>query len=294
MADFRQRPSRPPEGNGDDPGHHPTSMEVFLIILGAMFISQLLALIVVPIPGEGEELSSMEMKLRMFVLVVTFGLIPLLYLRARRFDMREHLRLTVVPPRSILLLSVPLGLATVLVIDEVDRIMRLIVPFPEEMDTAVRELMAVGGLGEFLLVMVALVVVDVLAQEGVFRGLLQTTLERQVDVTRAVVYTTVAYTAVHLNLVAPGTAVPMFLFGFMLAWLSWRTGSILPAAIAHAINNLLAVWDGNGGLSETLPIYEWNGHVSPLLLVPAVAILVRGVPYLDAFYRSSAPSSFTD
>jgi membrane protease YdiL (CAAX protease family) len=82
----------------------------------------------------------------------------------------------------------------------------------------------------------AVVVVAPLTEEFFFRGLLLSGFEKRYDATRAVVFTTVLFSVAHANPVQlPAT----LLLGFYLGWLTLRTRSILPAVIAHALNNAL-------------------------------------------------------
>ena len=70
----------------------------------------------------------------------------------------------------------------------------------------------------------------------------------------------------------------------MLGYLSWRTGSILPAILCHAISNAIALIYYNSDFNELLPFYEWNGHVSPFLLILAGLVVYGGMRYISEYY----------
>jgi len=74
-------------------------------------------------------------------------------------------------------------------------------------------------------------------------------------------------------------------FGFM----AWRTNSIYPSIIAHAVNNFVAMWMLNFHPPEGAEAwYEWNGHVTPLVLVLALGGLVWGLRWLSIRYRAAS------
>lgn len=80
-------------------------------------------------------------------------------------------------------------------------------------------------------------------EELLFRGLLLSALLRRLHVAWAVVASALLFALIHLpGLQWHGYALPaLTLLALALAWLRLRSGSIWPAVLAHAINNLLAV-----------------------------------------------------
>lgn len=87
-----------------------------------------------------------------------------------------------------------------------------------------------------LLTALSIVVVGPLAEELVFRGIIQTRLERAMPVWAAVVLQAVLFGVTH------GTPVQMayaFLMGLVFGLLRSRTGSILPGLAAHAAFNAM-------------------------------------------------------
>lgn len=85
-------------------------------------------------------------------------------------------------------------------------------------------------------------------EEIIFRGLLQTTLARQVPATLSLFGTSLSYATIivallfgliHLE-VNPITAVAAFVLGLLSGELRYRSGSLLPAILAHAVFNAFA------------------------------------------------------
>lgn len=87
----------------------------------------------------------------------------------------------------------------------------------------------------FLVVALNAVVVAPLAEEIFFRGFFYATLRRYLGPLGAISLSAFAFSFVH------GSAfhfLPLFLIGFLLAYLYERTGSLVASIVAHATNNL--------------------------------------------------------
>ncbi|MDR7543768.1 MAG: CPBP family intramembrane glutamic endopeptidase [Armatimonadota bacterium] len=94
----------------------------------------------------------------------------------------------------------------------------------------------------FLLVCVVVPV----GEEIFFRGFVYGGLRARWGVPVAVLASALFFAAVHLQLVH---GLPIFLLGVVFAWVYQRTGSLVPAIVAHGLNNLIAVlslWRGWG------------------------------------------------
>lgn len=81
------------------------------------------------------------------------------------------------------------------------------------------------------------VLIAPLCEETFFRGYLFAGLLRGMNVWAAVLVSAVLFTLVHGDI---GSAVPLFVFGIVLAVIRWRSGSIWPGIALHAANNALA------------------------------------------------------
>ena len=78
------------------------------------------------------------------------------------------------------------------------------------------------------------------AEELFFRGMLFGGLRARVPFLPAALISGVVFGSLHLTTGASAVP-PLILFGFLLAWVYERSGSIWPAVILHAINNNLAL-----------------------------------------------------
>jgi membrane protease YdiL (CAAX protease family) len=77
-----------------------------------------------------------------------------------------------------------------------------------------------------------------ICEELLFRGYVQTRLSERLGGLFAILVTSVAFAAFHMDLVHSTAVVAI---GIYLGWLSWASGSIFPAMIAHFVNNFLSV-----------------------------------------------------
>lgn len=75
-----------------------------------------------------------------------------------------------------------------------------------------------------------------LMEELTFRGFLQSALAKRLGFWPAAIATTAAWTLLHWGYSAAGLA-EVFLIGLYFSWLLWRTGSLIPALVCHALYN---------------------------------------------------------
>jgi membrane protease YdiL (CAAX protease family) len=75
-----------------------------------------------------------------------------------------------------------------------------------------------------------------LMEELTFRGFLQSALAQRLGFWPAALLSTAAWTLLHWGYSAAGMA-EVFLIGLYFSWLLWRTGSLWPALICHALYN---------------------------------------------------------
>ncbi len=216
-----------------------------------------------------------------------FLIIPLFYARFRGYPIRRVFRLNPVPG-SVALLSIPIGLALTVLSDELDRLLGFIITVPQWVYEMMYPLKA-ETTSDWFLILTGAVLVAAVAEEVLFRGLLQISLERKGDVTRAVLLSALAWTLVHTN---PYWAVEIFIMGIFMGFLAWRTNSIIPPVIVHALNNFIGVWMLNMNLEESMQWYEWNGHVSPVVLVIAMVVLVWGLRRISAPYQEVSEQEY--
>lgn len=259
-------------------------MEAVTVIIAVLFGIIILSLVYkLILPGlDAEKISPQESRLIFIFGGCLYLLIPYYYSIKRGYDVKSLFRFNRVPPAT-LLISVLYGLALMIIGDEIDRLVELIKPYPEWMKEMILPLQADTGL-EWILVITGAVIIASVCEESLFRGFFQVTLEKQGDITRAVLLSAVTWTIIHFNFY---WAAQIFFIGVFIGFIAWRTDSIIPAILVHGINNLLAVLLINAEDNFESGWYEWQGHVSPFVLMMALCVLVWSIHQLNIIHRRS-------
>ncbi len=89
-----------------------------------------------------------------------------------------------------------------------------------------------------LLTFLALAFITPLSEEVFFRGFIFNGLLARMGPWGAMVVSALVFSAFHLSI---AVVIPIFITGFLFAWLYWRTGSLWAAIGAHAGQNALAL-----------------------------------------------------
>jgi membrane protease YdiL (CAAX protease family) len=132
----------------------------------------------------------------------------------------------------------------------------------EERDELPRELGADESAIALAAVTVLVTVLAPIAEEFFFRGYFFTALRRWKGPWPAAILTGLTFGAIHAGSAPPGYLVPLAAFGFGLCLLYWRTGSLYPCIVLHALNNSLAL-----GVTQ-----DWTWQI-PVLMLGANAAL---------------------
>jgi membrane protease YdiL (CAAX protease family) len=150
---------------------------------------------------------------------------------------------------------------------------RLVAPWVEAVDPDHESTRALEALVEAtpLAAIVVLTLIPAICEEVASRGVLALGLARRLGTAAAVVISATAFAALHMSIVR---AVPTGLLGAALAILAIRSGSVVPAMIAHAINNALALLVGTGRLDPVERAIEAHPD---LALVIATAASIAGL-----------------
>lgn len=128
-------------------------------------------------------------------------------------------------------------------------------------------------------------------EELAFRGHLLTALGLRRGPAAAIAASAAAFAAMHLDPVRlPGLA----FLGALYAWLTWRSGSIYPAVLAHAVNNAAATALALGGGAEDQALPSAAGATAALVagllvLGPAALAFHRWLPPAPPFQAALAP-----
>lgn len=119
-------------------------------------------------------------------------------------------------------------------------------------------------------------VIGPIVEEYAFRGAITRVLLEKYSPTKAILISAAIFGLFHIN---PAQVVPAFFMGIILAWVYFRTASLIPVIIMHIINNSISVW-----LMYKYPdVKEVNELIDPsmqiVITIVAAAVLV-GVYFL--------------
>ncbi len=278
----------------DDKSDYPRPVAAFLIIIASFFfviiVTQIMVLIFIP------DLDDMNQNSLAMKMLITFGevgliLIPLAYVRSKGLSYRKVFRWNAIPA-PLILWSLVIGLGISVVGDEMDRIINILIPAPEFVGE-IAEALRIRSTSDFFLLFTGAVIAAAFIEESIIRGFLQTSMEKYQDVTRAVIYASLAWTIIHGMLY---WAIQIFLLGIILGLLAWRANSIVPSVIGHATNNAAALLFYNINIENYADFYLWGDHVSPLFLILAITGIVFGIKAFYRYYRrpESFPPPFQD
>ena len=268
----------------------PSPLEVFIVIFLGTLLGQIMAVIAVPgtpdtPPGE------LMIKLRAIIFYLVFAGVPLGYFHHKQYPLLTIFRLEKKVNPTSLNWCIPYGMALYFIVEAIGKLVGLIAPMDERYLENMAIFLGTESFFAWILLVIIILGMEVLVNEGLFRGVLLQSLMHQTDTTRAVVIAAVAYAAVKFDILTPGQGIYIFAFGFFLTWASWRAGSLWAAIAVSFTYHAVGLLDAKWGFDEHLPFYLWNGVMSPVYVLPAIGILYFIIRQLDAFYRSKAPSS---
>jgi membrane protease YdiL (CAAX protease family) len=158
----------------------PEPVEALMIIVGIFTVMIFIGLLFVD-GGDPSALDSdFQNNSKIFYLIggLAFLIIPLAYVRARKYDMVEVLRLRPVS-KDILWLSIVLAISAVVVSDEADRLVQILIPIPDWFMEQMESLRAETTM-DWILIIFSAVFLAAVSEELLFRGFLQVSLETKV------------------------------------------------------------------------------------------------------------------
>lgn len=127
---------------------------------------------------------------------------------------------------------------------------------------------------DFILLVGATCVVAPIVEELIFRGHLWSALQRSMSPGLVLFTTTLLFASYH---VYPLQALALLPTSLILGWLRWRSGSLVPPILAHAVNNALAAAGATyGGDSAPTGLTVLASAVVLLLVVTTEVWMQRG------------------
>jgi|TARA_Y100000996_G_scaffold248926_1_gene195776 membrane protease YdiL (CAAX protease family) len=207
-----------------------------------------------------------------FIVGQSFMLIPLIsFLISKKEPLIKRLRINPVSSETIKLTTM-FSIGLIILSDEFDRLIQVFIPSPNYI-VDLNNLLQPESVFGYILLIIAIAIIAPIGEELLFRGFLQQFLEQHwKDITRAILITSLFFSIIHMN---PYWFIQIYILGIMLGFLSWKTNSIFPPLILHALNNgtalLFSFID-----PEKSSWYLWNNHVAPWILLLAIVLVYTG------------------
>lgn len=217
---------------------------------------------------------------------ILFLVPPLIYLRRKGYHVASGLRWNRISV-SVIFATLLIGLSLTILLDEVDRVMAMFFPMPEELQGNLMGFFELKIWSDYLLAGLGIVVAAAICEESLFRGFIQISLEAHGPVTRAVLFSSLLFALAHFN---PWWMVQILILGVFLGFLSWRSNSSIPGMLIHGLNNGLALYSGGSLTGSSWIWYNMGEHVSPMILIASLALLFLGMK-LFVRWTEEAPLS---
>lgn len=115
----------------------------------------------------------------------------------------------------------------------------------------------------------AIAIIGPILEEMLFRGAVTSELLKQYSPTKAIVFSALIFGIFHIN---PAQVLNAFLLGLLLAWLFYKTHSLIPGILIHILNNSLSIY-----FTRTYPEADTLADImgsAPYYICLALAVLL--------------------
>ena len=165
------------------------------------------------------------------------GILVPTYLLLRRFPSGLPGQLRIARPRIHRLILVIVATFTVVVlVDQIYVINQRFTPVPDDYAEAIRDLRPTNAI-QFAITFAGLCLLVPVAEEVIFRGIVQQVFKRNMGAVLAVFLAGATFGAVHLN---PHLLISITVFGVFLGYIYHVTGNLTYTIISHAVFNMVA------------------------------------------------------
>lgn len=263
----------------------PTVRSAFGIVGFSILLSLVVGAVIIIVfsSGDIESTSPLVTAMALFAGQGLMALPVIIYFLIRKTPVLKSVQLKNVPFR-LLIHTFIFGLGLLVVYDEIDRLISKILTPPDSLFD-LSPFLSMDAPFTALVIILTIVIFAPVGEEIVFRGFLQRSLELNwKDSTKAVLVTSMFFALIHMN---PYWLIQIYLWGVILGYLAYQTGSIVPSILLHGLNNGASIFLNSSGLNIE-KYYEWNGHVSPIFILIGLVFLFFGFQQIQSFRKSTS------
>mgnify|MGYP005839866517 CR=1 FL=1 len=220
----------------------------------------------------------------LFIFIPTMMLVQLATNRPK-----EYLRVSIPSIRALLLPVI--GILSLQHILQIYLFFQEKIPLPKELQNILDkfkdlienlylQLISSSSLTELISVIVIVALIPAIAEEFMFRGLIQRSIEKSFAPVSSVIITGIIFGAYHLN---PFSFIPLVIIGIYLGYILIRSGSIWVPVVAHFVNNAFACLELHFKLDDDYILLGKAGEMSAIALLAAF-LLFSMIFLVSTFY----------
>jgi len=204
-------------------------------------------------------------------------ILGIVYIRIRKLNLQDVMRWYPVPS-SFWLPGILTAVGSAILLEELDRLVSLVIKLTPEQVEHISDSYSATGTFDFLWIIIGVGIAAPFVEESLFRGVVQRAFENRWDITRAVMLTGFLFAAIHLRIY---WFIQLLIMAVWVGYFAWKWNSVIPAVLIHAANNLWSVGLLTWVDHPLYELYEWRGHVNPIVVALAVFVIWRGVSMMN-------------
>lgn len=236
------------------------------------FVIALLALYYLGGRWQHKDIVSGLIKTQAFIILLPV----LIILRIGKFNIKETLRLNKTPLINYLIVPF-FAVSGAIIAALIGQLINLIYPFPKEYLEQMSELLKMPTLKAWQ-VFALIALLPGICEEVMFRGFVYRFFEQK-NKWYAIWISAALFALFHLD---PYRFVPVIFLGVLLGWLLYRTKSIFPSMLSHAINNATALAVMHlSGFGFMKAVISSDDNLQWWLTLPAVVVLILCIYILN-------------
>ena len=113
-----------------------------------------------------------------------------------------------------------------------------------------------------------------ICEEVLFRGFFQKILEKRMHIIAAIIFPAVLFGIIH---VLPWLIFQITILGVVLGLIAWRTDSVYPTILIHAVNNAIAILFLKFATPKVESLYLKNEFVDSKIVLVSIAIFIFSI-----------------
>lgn len=156
----------------------------------------------------------------------------------------------------------------------VNGVSHILMPLSEQNQEVAKQLAKLTYHPNIWINLLVVAVLPAICEEILFRGMIYKGIENKRFGKRAIVVTGILFGLMHLDFIR---MIPTALLGFGLAYVVYKTQSILLPMLMHFLNNALVVWVGHIPVEETTEVANVSGGLILSMLAVGSIILIAGI-----------------